>query len=102
MGVAGVRARSQGARGQVAAPREPQTSPSGHALIYGARGRALPRTTALGWVLVHHITAPARVLAHVLRVGPDGPLADPSPPGPHDRDPHNVHPDNWADLEGNL
>lgn len=77
-------------------------SPSGHALIYGARGRALPRTTALGWVLVHHITAPARVLAHVLRVGPDGPLADPSPPGPHDRDPHNVHPDNWSDLEGNL
>ena len=75
-------------------------SPSGHALVYGARGRALPRTTAPGWVLVHHITAPARVLAHVLRVGPDGPLADPSPPGPHDRDPHNVHP--WADLEGNL
>ena len=61
-------------------------SPSGHALVYGARGRALPRTTAPGWVLVHHITAPA----HVLRVGPAGTLADPSPPGPHDRDPHNV------------
>lgn len=47
-------------------------------------------------MLLHGITAPARVLAHILRVGPDGPLADPHPPGPHDRDPHNVHPDNWT------
>ena len=53
-------------------------SPSGHALVYGARGRALPRTTAPGWVLVHHITAPA----HVLRVGPAGPGRTTSTPGP--------------------
>lgn len=80
-------------------------SPSGHSLIYKPRGVPLPRTRAHGWVLLHGITAPARVLAHILRVGPDGPLADQHPPGPHDRDPHNVHPDNWTqwvNLEAKL
>ena len=46
-------------------------------------------------VTIHGLTAPAYLLAHVLRVGPDGPLIGPGPWAPIDGDWLNVHPDNW-------
>lgn len=46
-------------------------------------------------VLLNDIRMPAHEVAHVLRVGPDGPLLPPGPWRPIDGDWLHVHPDNW-------
>lgn len=47
------------------------------------------------FLTVHGLSVPAYVIAHILRVGPDGPLIGPGPWEPIDGDWLNVHPDNW-------
>jgi len=47
------------------------------------------------FIAVHGLAVPAYVIAHILRVGPDGPLIGPGPWVPIDGDWINVHPDNW-------
>lgn len=46
-------------------------------------------------ITINGAKAPAYVIAHILRVGPDGPLIGPGPWEPIDGDWLNVHPDNW-------
>lgn len=64
------------------------------------RGRpdaASPGTTR--YVMVGGIQASAHLIAHVLRVGPDGPLIQPGRWLPADGDWLHVHPDNWRLAE---
>lgn len=58
------------------------------------RGRAAPGGK-VPFLTVHGLSVPAYVIAHILRVGPDGPLIGPGPWEPIDGDWLNVHPDNW-------
>ena len=50
-------------------------------------------------VLLGNIRMSAFALAHVLRVGPDGPLLPPGPWRPIDGDWLHVHPDNWQHAD---
>lgn len=46
-------------------------------------------------IKVGGMALPTYLIAHILRVGPDGPLIGPGPWVPIDGDWLNVHPDNW-------
>lgn len=76
-------------------------SPDGSRIMRTKAGAPYPAARASrNWthspnIAISGAKAPAYVIAHILRVGPDGPLIGPGPWVPIDGDWLNVHPDNW-------